>query len=233
MFQDGTKSNVKNNQPIKNVNEGNKNETTIKKDNTDIKKDNIVKSNIIEPNKVKIHKVHLSGALDSIKEDNDNTKKPTNLRSSHLPMINKNSPIKKVLIKNTTSDNKPNNKLVMSHMINNNTAPKSNVTNNPNQIIIKSQINNNTDIKHNAQPINKNVIHQSHIPQNKTKTDNTKNIPKEEFILGLTNNKGENNCFINVIIQILYHSKKFREDILSMKQTSSNNPIIELKVYII
>ena len=51
-------------------------------------------------------------------------------------------------------------------------------------------------------------------------------------IIPMINNRGNNNCFINVLVQILFHSPEFRRDYLNIDfdKTDLNNPLFQLQI---
>ena len=50
-------------------------------------------------------------------------------------------------------------------------------------------------------------------------------------IIPMINNRGNNNCFINVLVQIFFHSPEFRRDFLNIDfdKTDLNNPLFQLQ----
>ena len=50
-------------------------------------------------------------------------------------------------------------------------------------------------------------------------------------IIPMINNRGNNNCFINVLVQILFHSPEFRRNFLNIDfdKTDLNNPLFQLQ----
>ena len=65
--------------------------------------------------------------------------------------------------------------------------------------------------------------------------ENNKNKVFEKIlnpIIPMINNKGNNNCFINVLVQILFHSPEFRRDYLNIDfdKTDLNNPLFQLQI---
>ena len=48
----------------------------------------------------------------------------------------------------------------------------------------------------------------------------------------MINNRGNNNCFINVLIQILFHSLEFRKEFINIDfdKNDSNNPLFQLQM---
>ena len=51
-------------------------------------------------------------------------------------------------------------------------------------------------------------------------------------IIPMINNRGNNNCFINVLIQILFHSLEFRKEFINIDfdKNDSNNPLFQLQM---
>ena len=65
--------------------------------------------------------------------------------------------------------------------------------------------------------------------------ENNKNKVFEKIlnpIIPMINNKGNNNCFINVLVQILFHSPEFRRNYLNIDfdKTDLNNPLFQLQI---
>ena len=72
-------------------------------------------------------------------------------------------------------------------------------------------------------------------PQTKTTPTPTPKQPPETIKMGVApfdNPMGTNSCFVNIVVQILYHSISFREEVLKMKLEGQEkkNPIYQLKV---
>ena len=114
----------------------------------------------------------------------------------------------------------------------NNDINRNNIVSNKN-IIEKEEIGNNNNLKNkpyklivkteNEKEDNKPIVENSNTDINKIeKIDN--------LIIPMMNTRGTNNCFINVLIQILYHSPEFRKEYLKIDfKNDSNNFLLELQ----
>ena len=88
----------------------------------------------------------------------------------------------------------------------------------------KRIIKNETNDKENKVIINKNIEDKS-IENKEMEKEKKKNI-----IIPLSNEKGSNSCFINVLIQILFHSPEFNDNFLKLKINDENNPLHQLQI---
>ena len=83
----------------------------------------------------------------------------------------------------------------------------------------------------NEQPYKTVIIQNEYESQN----ENNQNKAFDKIlnpIIPMINNRGNNNCFINVLVQILFHSPEFRRDYLNIDfdKTDLNNPLFQLQI---
>ena len=65
----------------------------------------------------------------------------------------------------------------------------------------------------------------------KNNTDINRNEKQSGPIIPMLNSRGTNNCFINVLVQILYHSPEFRNEYLKINfKDDPNNPLYQLQL---
>ena len=83
----------------------------------------------------------------------------------------------------------------------------------------------------NEQPYKTVIIQNEYESQN----ENNQNKAFDKIlnpIIPMINNRGNNNCFINVLVQILFHSPEFRRNYLNIDfdKTDLNNPLFQLQI---
>ena len=105
---------------------------------------------------------------------------------------------------------------------------------NINNIMEKEQMKNNNIF--NNKPDKLLIKTEIEKEDNKPKVENNNNtdINKKEKkfipIIPMINKKGSNNCFINVLVQILFHSPEFRKEYLKINfNKDNNNPLYQLQ----
>ena len=221
--------NDKNNQiPESNIpNNLHPNKILIKKNEQN--KQNLENNNLINNNTFtnKNENIKLNKENQPINNNKFNTVKTNNQiinDPNMFPMNNKPT--------NNTSENKSEKK---TPSLDNNDINRNDILSNKNNknILEKEEIGNDNILKNkpyklfvkteNEKEDNKPIVENSNTDINqKEKIDN--------LIIPMINSRGSNNCFINVLIQILYHSPEFRKEYLKIDfKNDTNNFLLEIQ----